>query len=204
MTSEDMEDKYPHWKDALFGNHNAVANLRCAIHYVFWHGAYGLLAVLGVLLVGALKAGDFLAEYLGPLSEPVKSAISRVRHGIARFLNHDKTQAVAEIGFVVLFVVSLIACVVTLGWLFYTQFWMTVQALGILIGGVIGLILLFAIIERLEEPAANAGSALASGANRAGQKAVQTPGIRRVYGECPVSMDMAPRWFDNLFPEEEP
>jgi len=34
--------------------------------------------------------------------------------------------------------------------------------------------------------------------HRAGERAVETPGVRRVYGECPVSMDIEPKWFDRL------
>jgi hypothetical protein len=47
------EEKYPHWKEALFGNDGAVANLRCAVKYVFWHTGYALLGILGVVLLAA-------------------------------------------------------------------------------------------------------------------------------------------------------
>jgi len=143
MTSEDLEDKYPHWKDALFGNHNAVANLRCAVHYVFWHGVYALLAVIGVLVVGG-------AIYL-----------------------------------------------------LVTAFWQFLAAVGGGLGVVILLVGLALLWEKLRDPAKSAANGAAAKANVAGQKAVQTPGVRRVYGECPVSLDQAPHWFENLFPEDE-
>jgi hypothetical protein len=160
------DDKYPHWKDALFGNHNAVANLRCAVHYVFWHAVYALIAVAGAVVVGAIKLGIAVAPYLGPL-------------GI------------------------LIGVAVALVFYLYTQFWATISLVGGIIlglGAILGILLL---AEYISDPAKNAANGVAAKANTAGQKAVKTPGVRRVYGECPVSMSAAPKWFDDLFPEDD-
>lgn len=40
--------------------------------------------------------------------------------------------------------------------------------------------------------------------HRSADTAKETPGVRRVYGECPVSVDMEPRWFERLVGRFEP
>jgi len=197
------EDKYPHWKDALFGNHNAVANLRCAVHYVFWHAVYALIAVIGVVVVGAIKAGKAIAPYLGPLGEPLVAGLDRLFDGVAYVLNHRYTQMVFE-GFMVLCaIVIVVGFAVILVWQLIVAPFETLALIGGVILGfgiLIGLLVLF---ECLRDPARNAANGLATSARAAGERAVETPGVRRVYGECPVSMDAAPKWFDDLFPEED-
>jgi len=203
MTSENLEDKYPHWKDALFGNHNAVANLRCAVHYVFWHGVYALLAVIGVLVVGAIKAGKFIAQYLGPLAGPTERALDGLFSRISYVMNHEYTKKVGDAILLTVFAGMVIAVVGGAIYLLVTAFWQFLAAIG---GGLGVIALLFGLLivaEKLRDPARSAASGVAMKANVAGQKAVQTPGIRRVYGECPVSLEQAPHWFENLFPEDE-
>lgn len=197
------DDKYPHWKDALFGNHNAVANLRCAVHYVFWHALYALIAVAGAIVVGAIKLGKAVAPYLGPLASPVGTALDRLFDGVTYVMNHRYTQKAFE-GFMVICAIGLlVGGVGALVYYLYTMFWTTVGILGGVVLGFGVLIGLIILTEYLRDPAANVKNSLAAGANRAGHKAVQTPGVRRVYGECPVSMEQAPKWFDNLFPEDD-
>ena len=197
------DDKYPHWKDALFGNHNAVANLRCAVHYVFWHALYALIAVAGAIVVGAIKLGMAVAPYLGPLASPVGTALDRLFDGVAYVLNHRYTQKAFEAVMVICAIGILIGGAAALVFYLYTQFWATISLIGGIIlglGAILGILLL---AEYISDPAKNAANGVAAKANAAGQKAVQTPGVRRVYGECPVSMDAAPKWFDNLFPDED-
>jgi len=198
------DDKYPHWKDALFGNHNAVANLRCAVHYVFWHAVYALIAVGGVIVVGAIKLGKAVAPYLGPLASPVGNALDRLLDGVGYVLNHEYTEKVFE-GFMFLCaIVFVVGGLGALSFYLYTQFWATVSLLGTIVLGIGACIALLLLAEYLRDPAKSAATGVATTARAAGERAVETPGIRRVYGECPVSMGMAPQWFENLFPEESP
>lgn len=203
MTSENLEDKYPHWKDALFGNHNAVANLRCAAHYVFWHGVYALLAVIGVLVVGAIKAGKFVAQYLGPLAAPTERFLDGLFSRISYVLNHEYTKKVGDAVFLIAAVGLLVGIVGAVIYFLVTAFWQFLAAVGGGLGVVALLIGLALLWEKLRAPAKSAASGVAAKANVAGQKAVQTPGVRRVYGECPVSLEQAPHWFENLFPEDD-
>jgi len=197
------DDKYPHWKAALFGNHNAVANLRCAVHYVFWHTVYGLLAVLGVLVVGAIKTGKFIAQYLGPVEEPVVAFLDRLLRGVEYVITHRYTQKVFK-GFVAICAIGLlVGGAVTIVYSLYTMFWTTVAIFGGIVLGFGALIGALLLAEFLSDPAKSAATGVAVRTRAIGERAVETPGVRRVYGECPVSMDMAPKWFDKLFPEED-
>ena len=71
-------------------------------------------------------------------------------------------------------------------------------------GAVIVIILLVAldewgVFDRLFGAGEKTGSVVKRGANKAGSKAVKTPGIRRVYGNCPVHFNIEPKWFEELF-----
>jgi len=197
------DDKYPHWKDALFGNHNAVANLRCAVHYVFWHAVYALIAVIGVVVVGAIKLGKAIAPYLGPLGAPLVAGLDRFFNGVSYVLNHRYTQTIFEGVMVIAAIVILVGFIGVVIWQLIVAPWETLALIGGVILGFAILLGILLLAEYLRDPARNAANGLAAKANTAGQKAVQTPGVRRVYGECPVSMDAAPKWFDNIFPEDD-
>lgn len=202
MTSENLEDEYPHWRDALFGNHDAVANLRCAAHYVFWHSVYALIALAGVLVVGLITAGKIAAPLFGPLEDRIVAGLVWLHDGASRVANHRWTELAAEAGVIVLFLGGTLYLVGMLLFFLYTHFWATA---GAILGAVVGTLLLFGavvVFEILRDPVKRLGSKLAVGARTAGERAVETPGVRRVYGECPVSLDQAPRWFDQLFPDE--
>jgi hypothetical protein len=203
MTSDSIEDKYPHWKDALFGNHNAVANIRCAIHYVFWHLVYALIAVVGALIVGCIIVAEAVAPYLGPFGKYVLAGLSRAKSGTARFLNHPYTERAAQSVLYALLLGFVIWLVVAAAYSLYTQFWTTIFAViggAVILGAVLGVLIL---AEYLYEPAVETGSIVATKANSAGKRAVKTPGIRRVYGKCPVSIKQQPKWFQNIFPLDE-
>lgn len=202
MTSDNIEDKYPSWRDALFGNNDAVANLRCAVHYVFWHSVYALIALAGVVVIGVLNVVRLFSRALGPLGGPVRSGIDRVRSTVSAIANHKHAENAAG-AFIVIAVVASGLYLLGVFLLFlYTQFWLTMGAIAITLGVVAAIIATVAIGEFLLPHAKSASSVAAQKTRSAGEKAVQTPGIRRVYGQCPVSMEQCPRWFDNLFPEE--
>jgi len=191
-----MSDEYPSWREALFSD-DKIANIRCAIKYVFWHGAYLLLALLGVLLVAGAKVLDTLS----------RSGGNRAVGGVKRGLGDSRVKKTARYIFGALMVVY-VAGVIAYGvYLFITIllanpvttiFWSVV-----LVGGTIALLLGWAYGgPRIKSALARSRATVARGANRAGQRAAQTPGIRRVYGRCPVSMNQEPKWFKNVFGED--
>lgn len=194
-----VEDEYPHWRTALFGNHNAVANIRCAIHYVFWHASYALIGVIGVLLVGLVHVASAAATYLGPVGRPIIRLLSWLDDLIVRAISHEHADTVG----MALSVILLGVMVVLIGYLVYLNPIEVLIAAGIVIASIVLLVVLAIVIEYIERKGKSAASHAANGARRVGEKAVETPGIRRVYGQCPVSMDQAPKWFDNLFDEED-
>lgn len=54
---ENSEDEYPHWRYALFGDHEHAANVWCGLKYVAWHFFHLLYVVLlGLFLVVAVPA----------------------------------------------------------------------------------------------------------------------------------------------------
>ena len=185
------EDKYPHWKDALFGDHeDMVANLRCAVKYLFWHGAYLLLAVFGVLLYAVSKV-------LGAIGQ--SGAATRTSNAL-----HSPQAKKAGRG---LFVLSAILMVIyVIGVVIYLILTQPFALLGALVS--VALIVVAGVIAgfawekggpKVKALLSRAGSPVKKGASKAGKKAIETPGVRRVYGNCPVHMNMEPRWFDKLF-----
>lgn len=93
-------------------------------------------------------------------------------------------------------------------------FWQTVFALLTVVGVVIGLIFAIAFLfvfiaekiyegcKKLFSPVSNRtglttkkiGTAVSNGH----EKSKQTPGVRRLWGECPVSFKTPPKWFDKM------
>jgi len=68
-----------------------------------------------------------------------------------------------------------------------------------LIGAVThGIIFLFGLLIYLDERETTVSEVAGSGLSKAGNKAKETPGVRRVYGNCPVSLKTCPRWFESL------
>lgn len=73
------------------------------------------------------------------------------------------------------------------------------------LGGAVIVVILFLVldewglIDKLFGAGEKTGSVVKRGASKAGSKAAKTPGIRRVYGNCPVHFDIEPKWFEQLF-----
>lgn len=197
------DDKYPHWKDALFGDNNAVANIRCAIHYVFWHSVYAIIGIVGAIAVAFVKAGKAIAPYLGPLAVPVARFFVWIGDGIHYIMEHRYTETVFRYGFYLFIALGIIYVVVLFIVALLTDPLMLLGTIGAIIGAFIALLGVFVVVEKLKNPTKDAATGAASGLRTAGEKATKTPGIRRVYGECPVSMKQAPKWFDNIFAEDE-
>lgn len=201
-------NKYPHWKDALFGNGH-VANLRCAGKYLFWHLLYGVLAVIGLVLVGSHYVLTGVADRVP--SKHIGNLFSWFAGGVDRTADVLHNRRLKKwIGNTVLVLLGLSALVV-LGWgiSFMIQHpWMALESV-VLVLGIISLMFAAAYIEDRWEPGARTkyglkiavarvASALTSSARIAGSKAKETPGVRRVYGNCPVSMNIEPKWFGKI------
>lgn len=184
-----MSDEYPHWREALFGNNGAVANLRCAVKYGFWHAGYLLMLLLGiVLLVGAW-------------------ALDRVTgtETVARLRSASQHPYVSD-------AVDLIlawACGVYLGLVVAVGLievirnpMLLVYGIGIAIGTIVVLAVVVALAVNVwratRETRQTTVQVVGGAARQAGERAVETPGVRRVYGQCPVSMDIEPKWFERV------
>lgn len=188
------QDKYPHWKDAL-ADSSLIVNLRCAVKYLLWHSIYLVLTVIGALFIGAAM----LVEKVGA----TKTAQSTGSF-IESILTSSKLKRAVET------IITIAAYVVVIGFsigLAYTV-WLNpmtgVFMLATFGGAVIVTILLLALDEwglfdKLFGAGEKTGSVVKRGASKAGSKAAKTPVIRRVYGNCPVSMNQCPRWFDKIF-----
>lgn len=183
------EDKYPHWKEALFGNDGAVANLRCAVKYGFWHTGYLLLLALGLVL---LSAAWLIDRATG------SSVASRVNDFFAHPYVDDATDLILAwaagvyLGAIAAWVIIEVI----------RDPMLLVYGVAGAIGTIVGLVALAFVISylwNLTQDTRQTTVAVAGGAaRRAGERAVETPGVRRVYGQCPVSMDIEPKWFERV------
>lgn len=198
--SEDIEDKYPHWKDALFGNHGAVANIRCGIEYIAWHTVYGIITLLGVLFAGAVIALKKIAPIFGPLGGPVKRAASGMNSVLTRAANSSLLMSAVFIVLVVAFLASAGIAVYMLVLKLLANPVTTLAWLVAFICIAVGWALLLAGVERYGD---DAYTKVKGAAFTAGSKATETPGVRRVFGKCPVSFKQPPLWFQKIFPEED-
>jgi hypothetical protein len=193
--TEDIEDKYPHWRDALFGEHGAVANIRCGIEYVVWHSAYALITLLGIAFVLFGLAIKAVAKLLGPISGPIERAGEGLENIVSRVANSEYVLDAAMIllalsaGVVLLFGVYIVIMMAISNPIAFAQ--------GLAI--TLGIMLVWGACLELAD---RYGGSVKRGAFKAGEKATETPGIRRVYGKCPVSFDQSPKWFNKFFPEE--
>lgn len=178
------EGKYPHWKDALLGN-GTVANLRCAVKYGFWHLAYGLLFVLGVILL----AGAWLLD-----KTTGSSAVGRVQSG----LGHPRVKQAGRVlgyGFLALYAVFIVAVVVKA---IIEDPMLLVWAVGVCVAFIVAAVRAILAWEYGGDKAKTTVHVAKGAASRAGERAVETRGVRRVYVNCPVHMDIEPKWFERI------
>lgn len=188
------KDKYPHWRDAL-SDSSLLVNLRCAVKYVLWHSIYLVLALIGAILVGA-------SSILGKLG--ASKTARKVGSVIGAIITSSKLKRVIELCINALLVVSGIVMLFGGAYAIWLDPMVGVMILAIIGGAVVALVLLAlldesGIIDKLFGAGEKTGSAVSRGATKAGKKAVQTPGIRRIYGNCPVHFDIEPKWFEERF-----
>lgn len=187
------ESDYPHWKEALFGNGHA-ANLYCAVKYGFWHAAHLLLAAVLLVVYVAVRLWRAIP------SAPNTGASEKVR-------SVTQSSAGKKVGRVVTGLLFGAMALFCLGWFIYMLVFETV-ALLITLGAIVGGIALlfgaawlnqrFRITQRTADVTmAGAGKVVDVG-SKAKDKSKDKPLLRRLLGYCPVSMDLEPKWFDNL------
>lgn len=187
------QNEYPSWKDALFAD-DKIANLRCAGKYVLWQASYLLLAVIGLILVAAITAGKFVADKtptnkLDPAFNRVGSGAHRLNDGLERS-GVKKAARMLAMAFMGLYVVGIVL------YALYLMITNPVLTVGV-IGGIAVLVALFLGFKYLKNQT-TVTETVASSASSAASRAKETPGVRRVYGNCPVHMDLEPKWFQKI------
>jgi len=203
MTEDTIEDTYPHWRDALFGNHSAYANIKCAIHYVLWHGAYAVAALIGGLILFGAQAGNRVSKYCGPLAGPISRGSSRVYNSVRSVLTHEYAQKIYEAIFIIMLVGSVLFTIVSIILIGVKNFWTLVTGFSIVGGCMLATYSIVFLYDRLSSPAKSAATSASHIVRRVEKQATETPGIRRVVGKCPVTLGEAPKWFNKLFPEDD-
>lgn len=189
MTSTDT-DEYPSWKKALFGQ-ETIANLRCAVKYIFWHTAHLVLAIPIVISLGLLTLVDKAAN-TGTASVAREKTDNEYLKSGAYYLMWALVIGYLAIG------VAMIAVEI------YANPMIAVFILAV-IGGVVVLGLTVALTASLAGEQFKAFGAWVAGLlGSAGHRATQTPGVRRVYGNCPVSFKIDPKWYESLMERFEP
>lgn len=180
----DAESEYPSWRTALFGNGHA-ANIRCAIKYGFWQLGYVLLALVGGAILAVLYPFVKLAG---------SDAMSRV---VAATDNRRLRRAFVWLGrgFVALLALAVAALVIRA--IIRHPFEALVTVAGT-VAIVVGILVVFLLIEVLADALAPTRRRVEKRAAKAGERAQQTPVARRLYGYCPVSTDIEPKWFERL------
>jgi len=186
-----MTDEYPSWRKALFGS-DAVANLRCAIKYVVWHGAYAVLALFGGLLYIGATVVDKLRS-----NERASGAVNRTVH----------SPRARKIGTYIFSAISIAYLAGALAYILYILALMlmenalvTIVTLGAIV--LLSILLIAGLVylgPRVKGAAKRGGRAASSGWKKTVEVSKDTPGLRRVIGKCPVSLDIEPRWFEKLF-----
>lgn len=199
----DVENMYPSAKKALT-EYREWLNLRCIVKGAFWHGSHGLLAavliIFGLPIALLIRGGEKVMEYFeenspkvevdGP-SDETKEKIDNTSKKLGRAKNRIITPGVkkaARITFGALAVVVSAVGVLGVLYLFIKMIlsepMVFLQALVTSFGIIAGIFVLAYLHEKFTE-------------NK--DKIIRTPGVRRLYGICPVDMDMEPKWFQKIF-----
>jgi hypothetical protein len=199
-----MGREYPSPRKALLGNDH-VANLYCGVKYVFWQTMYLFLAI-GLLVGKAVKASGF----------------PRAADRIVDAVTADRT--VKWLGNAMLggFIIVALAAIASFYWVIHAEPYIGAYFIDAITAVGIGLYVegrthvLLRLGDFLFEDVPNAvggalkrtGSALGARADTAATKtttaaktvAEKTPkSVRqRVYGYCPVSFDIEPKWFEAM------
>lgn len=195
----DPKNKYPHWRVALFGDDDFRANLRCFIKYFSWHILYIILTILSIIMYSLFvtvdKVGNFRLYlwfkkkmksniFVKILTIIIYITISGLFLGFLILVGYSIIMSPIESLMVISFLlVSLIL-------IFLLEIGMLILASKLSIGKKAG--------KRMGSEASKTPSIILNSLSKISKKSKVTPGIRRVYGYCPVSIHIEPRWFSDL------
>lgn len=179
---------------------DTVANIRCAVKYAVWHTGYLLLSIVGLLLLGVVYAGKGLArivpgETIGNAILAVGGAVGSAIGRASTAFNESVAKDIAEWAAIILLGVLFLAFV---GMVLY-QIWLTpFLALQVGVGIVLTIGVLLLLTEAYDRYAGQASESVGHGISKAKSRAVDTPGVRRIYGNCPVDFEISPLWFRKI------
>lgn len=181
----DTEGIYPHWKSAL-KEYREYINLRCGIEYVIWHGGYVVLTALAIVLL----SGAWVLQKLR-----VPGAVDAT----IRFFNDPRVKRVGESLFIVLVIVIALVFLVIIAVSFVTAFWETLITAVFIFGApLVILSVLMAFVTTIDYIREHTSTVHAPDVRRPQFSASEVPGLRRIWGACPVILTEPPKWFDNL------
>ncbi|AGM11541.1 hypothetical protein M199_gp125 [Halogranum tailed virus 1] len=196
------QEEYPSWRKALFGQ-DTVANIRCAVKYAVWHTGYLLLTLVGLLLlgvayvvkgIGRLIPGDAIGRGAGRLADAI---FRPIEIAVDKYQNSSTAKRLAEYGAMLVLGLAFLAAVGLIVWHIWMYPMVALQVAGFIVGlAVVAFVTLYVIGYIREET--NAGENVSRGIQGAKERAVDTPGVRRIYGECPVAFEIEPRWFEAI------
>lgn len=172
------ETEYPSWRDVLEDD-SKIANLHCAAKYVFWHTAYALLAVFGLALVQFAKVYQWITGTSGAKR-------------VSNIMSSSRAKAASRYMANALLILGAVLAIVTIGLMLLEDPVLFVMAVGWIVGVfIISMLVVLFVDEGLPYLRQLLGGT--------GERAAQTPVVRRVYGRCPVHMDIEPQWYEELF-----
>ncbi|MFB6236962.1 MAG: hypothetical protein ABEH81_01190 [Halopenitus sp.] len=167
------EEEYPHWKAVLLSKEK-VWNAYCTIKYVIWHGLHAIHAVI----VGVVMLLAVILERMFGFS------ISEI---VSDKLDHPAILKTAKSVAMLFFLLSIGVFLVAVAAFFYVLYQNPLET-GI---GIVGIIVYFAVGFALLKLNRIYGKPIRS-------KAKTTPVVRRIYGQCPVSMEIEPKWYQKF------
>lgn len=211
MSKDFDPDKDPSLRDALFSD-STVANIRCAIKWFSWQIAHVLAMVVLAILASALLlmrgVGSVVITVGRFVNRLLPTNAKRQTRWMYRSVRHSTTSRVSfeslkrtsvrggEILFDILFVVSFVAGVVVTILIAYAnpiEFALVVGGAILAIGAII---LAGYVAQYLLSKVDGLLSTIVNKSEDARRRAVETPGVRRVYGKCPVTFGDGPSWFE--------
>lgn len=171
-------NQYPSPWEALFGNGH-VANIRCGLKYIAWQLVW--------LVTTVIFSAAYVCYVIVSQIPRIVPTDNRVARGISGWLYRrgEWVEGWFEKYGGVLVAIWIAFCLLVIATGAILMFIANPIAFIIGVGMVIGTLVVSVIVVLLHEWLS---------AKNTGQKIANTPGVRRVYGNCPVSFTMKPKW----------
>lgn len=163
--------EYPSLHDAILGNEHA-ANLYCAIKYVIWHTVYLLLTAFMLTLTVTML--------------PLEWVWSRdsVRGAIVAVVSSSRVKQAAKALVLLTAIVIVGGVLVAVALNFYMALFFIASYAAVFALGWVWLVHVVPFLERVLP--------------NVRERSQRQPVARRVYGYCPVSFEIEPRWYERL------